>query len=114
MSASHSCLERWIGGTVRFTGLFPFLLNSSVTITLLALDLDAVHAKGYAFQIELTYRALRAGFRVREVPITFTERVRGQSKMSGSIVSEAMGAVWRIHFAPQPTTTLQHKNEVQV
>jgi len=81
---------------------------------LLALDLESVQTKGYAFQIELTYRALRAGFRVREVPITFAERVRGQSKMSGAIISEAMGAVWHLRFASQPTTTLQHKNEVQL
>lgn len=81
---------------------------------LLALDLNTVHAKGYAFQIELTYRAPRAGLRVREVPSTFTERVHGQSKMSGSIFCEAMGAVWHVRFAAQPTPTLQRKSEVQV
>ena len=52
--------------------------------------LDAVTARGYGFQIELTYRALRAGFRVVELPITFVERRVGQSKMSGAIVVEAM------------------------
>jgi dolichol-phosphate mannosyltransferase len=57
------------------------------------IDLDAVHAKGYAFQIEMTYRALRAGFRVVEVPITFVDRTRGGSKMSRSIVLEA---IWRV------------------
>jgi dolichol-phosphate mannosyltransferase len=57
------------------------------------IDLDAVAAKGYAFQIELTYRALRAGFRVVEIPITFIDRERGGSKMSRSIVAEA---VWRV------------------
>jgi dolichol-phosphate mannosyltransferase len=56
-------------------------------------DLDAVHSKGYAFQIEMTYRALRAGFRVVEVPITFVDRARGGSKMSRSIVLEA---IWRV------------------
>jgi dolichol-phosphate mannosyltransferase len=57
------------------------------------IDLDAVHAKGYAFQIEMTYRAQRAGFRVSEVPITFVDRTRGGSKMSRSIVLEA---IWRV------------------
>jgi dolichol-phosphate mannosyltransferase len=57
------------------------------------LDLDAVDARGYAFQIETTYRALRAGFRVVEVPIRFVDREVGGSKMSGSIVLEA---VWRV------------------
>jgi dolichol-phosphate mannosyltransferase len=57
------------------------------------IDLEAIHAKGYAFQIEMTYRALRAGFRVVEVPITFADRTRGGSKMSRSIVLEA---IWRV------------------
>ncbi len=55
--------------------------------------LDAVTARGYGFQIELTYRALRAGFRVIELPITFVERRVGQSKMSSAIVIEAMRQV---------------------
>ena len=50
-------------------------------------------ARGYAFQIETTYRALRAGFRVVEVPITFVDREVGGSKMSQSIVLEA---IWRV------------------
>ena len=58
-----------------------------------ALDLDAVTAKGYAFQIELTYRAKQRGFRVVEVPITFVERTEGRSKMSRAIMLEA---VWRV------------------
>jgi len=58
-----------------------------------ALPLGKVHSKGYAFQIELTYRALRKGFRVREVPITFVDRVEGGSKMSRAIVLEA---VWKV------------------
>jgi dolichol-phosphate mannosyltransferase len=57
------------------------------------IDLDAVHSKGYAFQIETTYRALRAGFRVVEVPITFVDREVGGSKMSRRIVLEA---VWKV------------------
>ena len=58
-----------------------------------ALDLDAIDSRGYAFQIETTYRALRAGFRVVEIPITFVDREHGGSKMSRSIVLEA---IWKV------------------
>jgi dolichol-phosphate mannosyltransferase len=58
-----------------------------------AIPLERVHARGYAFQIELTYRALRSGFRVREVPIRFVDRVVGGSKMSRAIVLEA---IWQV------------------
>jgi dolichol-phosphate mannosyltransferase len=54
------------------------------------LDLDAVHSHGYAFQVDMLYRAVRAGLTVVEVPITFVERERGRSKMSLGIVAEAM------------------------
>ncbi len=57
------------------------------------IDLDAIHSKGYAFQIEGTYRALRAGFRVVEVPIVFVDREVGGSKMSRSIVLEG---IWKV------------------
>jgi len=58
-----------------------------------SLDLDAIDSRGYAFQIETTYRALRAGFRVAEVPIRFIDRERGGSKMSHGIFAEA---VWKV------------------
>jgi dolichol-phosphate mannosyltransferase len=57
------------------------------------IDLDAIDSKGYAFQIETTYRAVKAGFRVVEVPIVFTDREVGGSKMSKAIVLEA---VWKV------------------
>ncbi len=57
------------------------------------IDLDAIHAKGYAFQIEGTYRTLRAGFTVVEVPITFVDRTAGHSKMSRAIFLEAVARV---------------------
>jgi dolichol-phosphate mannosyltransferase len=57
------------------------------------LDLGAITSKGYAFQIETTYRAKRAGFKVVELPITFVDRIDGSSKMSKAIVLEA---VWRV------------------
>jgi dolichol-phosphate mannosyltransferase len=56
-------------------------------------DLDAIGSKGYAFQIETTYRVLRAGFKVVEVPISFSDREHGHSKMSKSIVAEA---IWKV------------------
>jgi len=55
-----------------------------------ALDLDAIGSKGYAFQIEMTYRAMCKGFRVQEVPITFADRTEGTSKMSKTIFLEAV------------------------
>jgi dolichol-phosphate mannosyltransferase len=57
------------------------------------IDLDAIHSRGYAFQIETTYRTKRAGFTVVEVPITFADREAGHSKMSRAIVLEAL---WRV------------------
>jgi dolichol-phosphate mannosyltransferase len=58
-----------------------------------AIDLDAVQAHGYGFQVEMTYRAVRLGFRVTEVPIVFRDRRAGSSKMDGAIVAEA---AWRL------------------
>jgi dolichol-phosphate mannosyltransferase len=58
-----------------------------------AIDLNGVHADGYGFQIELTYRAIKAGFSVKEVPIRFRERREGQSKMTARI---ALEAVWKV------------------
>jgi dolichol-phosphate mannosyltransferase len=57
------------------------------------IDLDAIESKGYAFQIETTYRTIRAGFRVVEIPIHFVDREEGGSKMSKSIVAEA---IWKV------------------
>jgi dolichol-phosphate mannosyltransferase len=63
------------------------------------IDLDAVRSKGYAFQIETTYRAIRAGFAVVEVPIVFADRTAGTSKMSRAIVLEAVTRVPALRFA---------------
>ncbi len=79
-----------LGMRVRdLTGGFKCFRRSALE----AIDLDALSAHGYAFQIEATYRVKRAGLRIVEVPITFVERRAGASKMTGSIVAEAM---WRI------------------
>jgi dolichol-phosphate mannosyltransferase len=63
------------------------------------IELDAVHSKGYAFQIETTYRTLEKGFRVVEIPIRFADRTEGQSKMSRAIVLEAVAKVPALRLA---------------
>jgi len=64
-----------------------------------SLDLDGVHADGYGFQIELTYRAIKSGFRVVEIPIVFRDRRVGQSKMNARI---ALEAVWKVPALRRP------------
>lgn len=68
--------------------------------TLAAIPLERVTAEGYAFQIEMTYRAHRLGRRIAEVPITFTDRRVGRSKVSGAIVLEAAVLCWRLRSMP--------------
>lgn len=63
-----------------------------------AVDLSRVQSNGYAFQIELKLRAWRKGYSLVEVPIVFTERDTGESKMSNRIVREAVGKVWKLRF----------------
>jgi len=63
-----------------------------------AINLDEVRSNGYSFQIEMTHKLWRQGLRVVEVPIIFTDRFYGHSKMSGHIVSEALMMVWRLFF----------------
>jgi dolichol-phosphate mannosyltransferase len=88
--AGCSYARRVLGVGVRdFTGGFKCFRREVLD----ALELERVRANGYGFQIELTYRALRAGFRVREVPITFRERRAGRSKMTLPI---ALEAAWKV------------------
>jgi dolichol-phosphate mannosyltransferase len=91
ISAGGSAYARILLGTrVRdLTGGFKCFRRA----VLETIPLDRIDAKGYAFQIETTYRAQRAGFRVVEVPIVFADRTEGHSKMSRAIVLEA---VWRV------------------
>ena len=67
-----------------------------------AVDLNRIRSQGYAFQVELTYRALQLGFRVKEIPIVFTDRRVGQSKMSRRIVLEAMWMIPTLRRQPVP------------
>jgi dolichol-phosphate mannosyltransferase len=61
---------------------------------LATLELDRVRSNGYAFQIEMSFRAWKHGFRLKEIPIVFVDRVEGQSKMNKRIVREAIWMVW--------------------
>jgi dolichol-phosphate mannosyltransferase len=79
--------------------------------SLAAIEPAAVRSQGYAFQVELTYRALQLGFRVREVPIVFADRRVGQSKMSRRIVLEAIWMIPALRLRPAPAAT--SRNEVE-
>jgi dolichol-phosphate mannosyltransferase len=63
-----------------------------------AIDLSRVRSNGYAFQIEMSFRAWKRGFRIAEIPIVFVDRTEGTSKMSKSIVREAIWMVWRLRW----------------
>ncbi len=63
-----------------------------------AIDLDKVKSNGYTFQIEMTFKAYSKGFKVKEIPIVFIDRVKGKSKMSKKIVREAVTMVWKLRL----------------
>jgi dolichol-phosphate mannosyltransferase len=96
VSEGGSTYARWVLGLqVRdLTGGFKCFRRE----VLEAIHFDSVRSQGYAFQVELTYRAVRAGFRVVEVPIVFRDRQHGQSKMSWRIAVEAMWLVPLLRF----------------
>jgi len=92
LSLGANAYARWITGLplTDSTGGFKCFRRS----VLQAIDLDAVRSNGYAFQIEMSFRAWKKGFRITEVPIVFHDRVEGQSKMNRRIVREAIWMVW--------------------
>ena len=102
---SRRMISRWGG---RYSRLVLGLKPQDVTAgfkcfrrsTLEALDLDKIISVGFGFQIELNIRVQLMGFRIEEVPIVFPDREEGTSKMSGSIVNEALLNVWRLRFHP--------------
>ena len=102
VSQGGSTYARWVLGLkVRdLTGGFKCFRRE----VLEAIHFESVQARGYAFQVELTYRAVKAGFDVVEVPIIFRDRLRGESKMSPRIAIEAMWLVPRLRFGRQPVT----------
>jgi dolichol-phosphate mannosyltransferase len=92
LSIGANQYARWITGLplTDSTGGFKCFRRS----VLEAIDFSRVRSNGYAFQIEMSYRAWRKGFRLVEVPIVFTDRIEGQSKMNKRIVREAIWMVW--------------------
>jgi dolichol-phosphate mannosyltransferase len=82
--------------------------------TLQLQDLETVRSNGYSFQIEMTHKVWRQGLRVAEVPIIFTDRFQGRSKMSFNIVEEALLMVWRLlvqnGFRRRPRKLSEHDN----
>jgi dolichol-phosphate mannosyltransferase len=71
-------------------------------VVLEAIDLDTVRAEGYAFQMEMTFRAYRRGFRIREIPIIFPDRTQGTSKLGQGIFWESLAMPWRLRFGQKP------------
>ena len=63
-----------------------------------SINLDEIHSEGYSFQIEMHYRAWKKGFKIKEMPIVFTDRQHGLSKMSKKVICEAIFMVWKIKF----------------
>ncbi|HEY4450649.1 MAG TPA: polyprenol monophosphomannose synthase [Solirubrobacteraceae bacterium] len=96
VSEGGSTYARWVLGLQikDLTGGFKCFRRE----VLETIQLDGVRSQGYAFQVELTYRAVQAGFRVVEVPIVFRDRQQGESKMSWRIAAEAMWLVPRLRF----------------
>ena len=87
---------RWVTGlpVEDTTGGFKCFRREALA----AIDLDGVRSNGYAFQIEMSFRIWRKGFRIAEIPIVFVDRTSGTSKMSKQIVREAVWMVWRLRW----------------
>ena len=96
LSYGANLYARWVTGLALddSTGGFKCFRRRVLT----AIDLGAVKSNGYAFQIEMSFRAWKKGFRIVEIPIVFTDRTEGESKMSQGIVSEAVLMVWRLRW----------------
>jgi dolichol-phosphate mannosyltransferase len=96
LSYGANIYARWVTGMQLWdaTGGFKCFHRR----VLAAIDLDDVRSNGYAFQIEMSYRAMRKGFKPVEIPIVFADRTEGESKMSGHIVREAIFMVWRLRW----------------
>ncbi|MGE0354741.1 MAG: polyprenol monophosphomannose synthase [Gemmatimonadales bacterium] len=96
LSIGANLYARWITGLplTDSTGGFKCFRRE----VLEAIDLDRVRSNGYAFQIEMSFRAWKRGFRLLEIPIVFTDRMEGQSKMNKKIVREAIWVVWWLRW----------------
>jgi dolichol-phosphate mannosyltransferase len=87
---------RWVTGLPLWDSTGGFKCYRRAVLE--AVDLDDVRSNGYAFQIEMSFRAWRKKFRIVEIPIVFVDRTEGTSKMSKAIVREAVWMVWRLRF----------------
>jgi dolichol-phosphate mannosyltransferase len=119
LSTSAARYVRWITGMpfADPTGGFKCFRRSALA----SIDLDKVRSDGYSFQIEMTHKLWRQGMKVVEIPIIFTERSHGASKMSRRIVWEALAMVWSLWFQnglrrsprPKPETGEKPANETK-
>ena len=101
LSRLANLYSKWVLGVNIYdlTGGFTCYRRSVIE----SIDLDRIHSDGYSFQIEMKYRALQKGFRLVEVPIQFTDRKAGTSKISEMIFWEALFIVWKLRFStPEP------------
>jgi dolichol-phosphate mannosyltransferase len=87
---------RWVTGLPVWDGTGGFKCFRRKVLE--TIDLNAVRSNGYAFQIEMSFRAWKRGFKIVEIPIVFVDRTEGTSKMSGAIVREAVWMVWRLRI----------------
>ncbi len=96
LSYSANLYARWVTGLPLDDSTGGFKCFSRRVLE--AINLDAVQSNGYAFQIEMSFRAWKKGFKIVEIPIVFTDRTEGESKMSKKIVREAVWMVWRLRW----------------
>ncbi|MGD8277249.1 MAG: polyprenol monophosphomannose synthase [Gemmatimonadota bacterium] len=96
LSYAANIYARWVTGlpVADATGGFKAFRRE----VLASIELDRVESEGYAFQIEMTMRAWKRGFRIVEIPIVFVDRMSGESKMSKRIIREAIWRVWKLRF----------------
>lgn len=96
LSYGANIYARWVTGMQLWDGTGGFKCFHRRVLA--AIDLADVRSNGYAFQIEMSFRAMRKGFKPVEIPIVFADRTEGESKMSGHIVREAIFMVWRLRW----------------
>jgi dolichol-phosphate mannosyltransferase len=96
LSYGANIYARWVTGMQLWDGTGGFKCFHRRVLA--AIDLEDVRSNGYAFQIEMSFRAMRKGFKPIEIPIVFADRTEGESKMSGHIVREAIFMVWRLRW----------------
>jgi dolichol-phosphate mannosyltransferase len=96
LSYGANIYARWVTGMQLWDGTGGFKCFHRRVLA--AIDLEDVRSNGYAFQIEMSFLAMRKGFKPIEIPIVFADRTEGESKMSGHIVREAIFMVWRLRW----------------